>query len=148
MAIINKGIFPSPLNSYFDPKIKNTRILYVEDYPIARRAFYLLLTKDGFLVDLAETAEETWQKYLINNYEIILLDGSLPDKTGFEVAKQIRAMEHKEKRIRSKIILLSAHSYELVENECKLADIDKFLIKPIDFYWLREVINSLLSKNH
>ena len=58
------------------------------------------------LVDCGTAAVEAFR---IEQYDLILMDGSMPDIDGFEATKMIRAIEQAENRRRVPIIALTAH---------------------------------------
>ena len=67
-------------------------ILIVDDHPSFRAAARLLLETEGFdVVGFATDGESAVQEILRSTPEIVLLDVSLPDIDGFEVASRLRA---------------------------------------------------------
>jgi signal transduction histidine kinase len=67
-------------------------ILNVDDYLPGRYARSKVLRQAGFVVLEARTGEETLRITELHKPALILLDVNLPDMTGFEVCKQIRAL--------------------------------------------------------
>ena len=67
-------------------------ILIVDDHPSFRAAARFLLETEGFdVVGIAEDGESAVREALRAAPEIVLLDVSLPDMDGFEVASRLRA---------------------------------------------------------
>ena len=73
------------------------RILIADDHPIVRAALtqILLDTPDMVVADEASNGGEALDKALGNDYDVVVLDISMPDRDGIDVLKQIRAQKHK-----------------------------------------------------
>ena len=72
--------------------IPERTILIVEDHPSFVAAARFLLETDGFVVvGVATDGASAVRETLRVSPEIVLLDVSLPDMDGFEVASQLRA---------------------------------------------------------
>lgn len=66
------------------------RLLTVEDNLMILKGLKYYLESEGFVVDKATTYKEALDLILFNNYDLILLDISLPDGDGFNLAKEIK----------------------------------------------------------
>ena len=66
------------------------RILVVDDEVDIRESLELLLTGENYLVELAENATVGLQKFEAGNYDLVLLDLMMPDRSGLEVLADIR----------------------------------------------------------
>jgi DNA-binding response OmpR family regulator len=64
-------------------------ILLVEDDPLLRHAFRLLLEDAGYEVHEAGTAAEALDEAAARRPALVLLDLGLPDRPGLEVARHI-----------------------------------------------------------
>jgi CheY-like chemotaxis protein len=67
------------------------RILVVDDYPEAGEAACVLFRLLGHDCQLATTGHDTLEAFTTFDPDIMLLDISLPDLSGYEVARRIRA---------------------------------------------------------
>lgn len=65
-------------------------ILLVEDDPITSSFVSDYLKKEGYTVSLAQTLDLARKTYQKQSMDLILLDVSLPDGEGFELAKEFR----------------------------------------------------------
>ncbi len=65
-------------------------ILLVEDDLSLIYGLEYSIQKNGFSVDVARTVEEALQIYKEKNYDLLLLDVSLPDGDGFDICKRVR----------------------------------------------------------
>ncbi len=68
------------------------RILIVEDEAPLRRVVALNLAARGNSVDEAETAQEAMARLLTQRYDLMLLDIGLPDRTGWDVLRELREL--------------------------------------------------------
>ena len=73
------------------------KILIADDNPMQRKMLTLSLSddKDVVVKGEAETGEEVLRMIEENSFDVIILDVSLPKKSGIEVLKQLRAMGKK-----------------------------------------------------
>jgi CheY-like chemotaxis protein len=122
------------------------KILLVEDNPIIQRVHHLFLEKMGFQIELAVTGAQALEMSESRFYHLIILDGGLPDVSGVEVAKRIRISERKNNTAKKPILLLSAYSSDLLKQWCKEAEIDHFMIKPINYNDLLFILEGYFSK--
>lgn len=122
------------------------RILLVEDDPIIQRVHRSFLEKMGFQVELAATGTQALEMFESGFYHLIILDGGLPDMKGVEVGRKIRSLERKNKTAKKPILLLSAYSSELLSRWCKEAEIDSFLVKPVNYEDLLCILENYFRK--
>ena len=106
------------------------RLLVVEDE--TRLAAYLKrgLVAEGFAVDIANEGEQGLWPATENDYDLILLDMSLPIMDGWEVARQLKANDDT-KGI--PIIALTAHAMAGDREKALEAGCDDYDTKPVEF---------------
>lgn len=124
---------PQQIDASLDlPKTK-LKILLAEDDGINQ--FYLkgFLTGKGFLVDTACNGMQALEKFNINQYDLILMDGQMPSMDGFETTRRIRKRE-KENLTNSHIPIIALSGYALSGDKDKFLDsgMDDYISKPID----------------
>ena len=67
------------------------KILYAEDDAEIRHLTVETLTRGGFNVVIARDGNEAWEKYLGGEeYDLILLNNYMPEKTGMQILEEIR----------------------------------------------------------
>jgi len=110
-------------------KVHN-KILVVDDDPINRDFFQLMLTKLGFIVEEAGDGIDALEKLKKFHPDLILLDNIMPRMTGFELTKNLKE-DQKYRDI--PIIMFSA----LDDVQDKLTGfelgVDDYITKPFNF---------------
>jgi DNA-binding response OmpR family regulator len=67
------------------------RILLVDDDSSIRQLGADMLIRSGYEVDVAEDGVVAWQKLNADNYDLLITDNSMPNMTGIDLLKQLRA---------------------------------------------------------
>ena len=103
------------------------RILLVEDDRMIGSAVQRGLSIDGYSIDWAETASDAELALSTTNYDAVLLDLGLPDKSGLEVLSGLRR-----KGNQATVIILTAR--DAVSDRIAGLDggADDYLVKPFD----------------
>jgi two-component system response regulator RegX3 len=116
------------------------RILLVEDDLSLIDGLEHTLRKNDFQTDIAQTVQVALLLLASNTYDLLLLDLSLPDGTGFDICKKVRQTSS------VPIIFLTASNKEV--NVVKGLDIggDDYIIKPFRLNELLSRINALLRR--
>ena len=101
-----------------------TRILIVEDEESVLDPLELLLSKEGFTIETARDGREALEKFAKTNPDLILLDLMLPEVSGTEVCRQIRA------KSQVPIIMLTAKDTEVDKVVGLELGADDYVTKP------------------
>ena len=115
--------------------VTGERILIVEDEHAVARGLEYGLTREGFDVLWADTGQRALDLARNRDPHLILLDIRLPDISGFDVCRRLRA-EGK----RQPILMLTAHDEELDKVLGLELGADDYVVKP---YSLRELISRI-----
>lgn len=107
----------------------STKILVVEDHPIAQKIAVFFLNALGFEADIASSGQEALELFHKNHYALVFMDIGLPDTDGFTVTKCIRSKEDKLNPV--PVIALTAHSNELTRRQAMESGMNDFLVKPL-----------------
>ena len=116
------------------------RIFLVEDDLSLIDGLEFSLQKNGFHVNIARTVKEALAVFEDNNYDLLILDLTLPDGNGFEICKKVRQTSN------VPIIFLTASDEEV--NIVMGLDIggDDYITKPFKLNELISRINALLRR--
>src|ERR1700691_674981 len=102
----------------------NARILVIDDEAEIRESLATLLELEGYNVELAPNATEGLRKAEAGNYDLLLLDLMMPDRSGMEVLKDFR-----ERDTETPIFMITANDYfsKPWDNEKLLIEIDRMI---------------------
>ncbi len=118
------------------------KVLLVEDDDKLRNTIQDYLQINNFLVTAC--ADGTSALYCFENnspFDIVILDGMLPDIDGFDVLKRIREISE------TPVIILSARESERDQLRAFHLGTDNYITKPFLLSILKEHINALLSRS-
>jgi len=117
-------------------------VLLIEDDPSTADGIVLMLRAEGYACDVAGLGAEGIEKLEQHAYDIILLDLLLPDLTGYEVLRQLRATQ-----IATPVIILSGLN-ELDDRVTGLdSGADDYLTKPVERRELIARIGALVRRS-
>ena len=117
------------------------RILLVEDDLSLINGLSFAVKKQGYLLDVAHTNSETDRIWEEGKYDLVILDVSLPDGSGFDICKKIRQTS------KVPIIFLTAMDEET--DIIMGLDIggDDYITKPFKLSIFMSRINALLRRS-
>lgn len=117
------------------------KILIIEDEIELLIAISNYLVKEGYVCELAENFRKAREKLLIYEYDIILLDISLPDGNGMDLIKIIR-----NNQLKSGIIIVSAKNS--LDDKISGLDLgaDDYLTKPFQLSELNSRIKAIIRR--
>lgn len=100
-------------------------ILLIEDDRITNQSIQSLLKHEGMIVESALLAKEGLEFLKSYEYDLIILDLMLPDMTGADVLRQIRA-----RGIATPVLILSGIAVPNKKVECLSNGADDYITKP------------------
>ncbi|MCB8994157.1 MAG: response regulator transcription factor [Bacteroidales bacterium] len=117
------------------------KILIIEDEIELLIAISNYLVKEGYVCELAENFRKAREKLSIYEYDIILLDISLPDGNGMDLIKIIR-----NNQLKSGIIIVSAKNS--LDDKISGLDLgaDDYLTKPFQLSELNSRIKAIIRR--
>ena len=104
-------------------------VLLVEDDPLLAEVTLAQLRRAGFAAEHAATAASAAAMGVAKAYDLVLLDLQLPDGTGADVARALRAAPGGSRD--SLVVALTAYADEDVVAEVRAQGIDHILSKPL-----------------
>ncbi|HEY9152616.1 MAG TPA: response regulator [Anaerolineales bacterium] len=119
-------------------------ILYVEDNPDNRSLVQRVLGADGYKVDEARNAAEALAYLKTKKPNLILMDISMPDKDGYTLTGEIKAMPGFEKM---PIIAMTANVMRGDRERSLEAGCDGYIQKPIDIDTLTMQVERFIQRN-
>ncbi|MGB9857683.1 MAG: response regulator [Dictyoglomaceae bacterium] len=116
------------------------KILLVEDDRGIVNSLFLLLTKEGYKVEIAYNGNEAIEKFKSFEPDLVLLDLLLPEKDGWEVCKEIRQVSD------IPIIMLTAKDEEVDKVVGLKLGADDYITKPFGAKELLARIEAVLRR--
>jgi CheY-like chemotaxis protein len=106
-----------------------TPILVVDDHPLNLKLTRLLLSNEGYDVQVAANAEHALEVLQAFKPKLILMDLQLPGMDGFELTKQLKADSATRDVI---IVALTAYAMKGDEQRARSSGCDGYIAKPIE----------------
>ena len=103
------------------------RILVVDDEADIRESLEMLLQSEGYTVDLAHNGTEGLARFDAANYDMVLLDLMMPDKSGMEVLAEIRERDRE-----TPVAMITAYGSVEVAVQALKAGASDYFSKPWD----------------
>src|SRR5689334_21436281 len=118
------------------------RVLLIEDDSAARFGIELVLRADAMCVDSTDRGDDGIETARHYDYDVIVLDLRLPDMTGFEVVRSLRAA-----KIPTPVIILSGSA--MLEDKIRAlkAGADDYLSKPFSAEELTARLRMLVRRS-
>jgi DNA-binding response OmpR family regulator len=117
------------------------RILYVDDDAPLREIVRDQLAANGYAVDEAEDGTEAIAKLEKGQYDVMLLDINMPNKSGIDVLKFL-----KDHSLKCKVIMLTGRVGFAVATESLKLGADDYITKPFNLEYLLFSIKRVLEK--
>lgn len=123
---------------------KNMKFLVVDDFSTMRRIVRNLLKELGFTnVDEAEDGVVALQKLQNGNFEFVVSDWNMPNMTGIELLRNIRA-DQKLKGLPVLMVTAEAKKENIIE--AAQAGASGYVVKPFTAATLEEKLNKIFEK--
>lgn len=122
---------------------RNLRVLLVDDHPLIREGMAELVSRlQGFdEADQAANGEEALRLAADRPYDIVVLDVSMPGKSGLSVLKQLKAMEPA-----PAVVVVSMHGERRYGPQARELGADVYLEKSQAPTQLEQVLLELVEK--
>jgi len=120
--------------------VSETSILVIEDEPAIAETIEYALESEGFRTLLAGTAETGLELWQVECPDFVILDVGLPDRTGFEVCREIR--KHSE----VPILFLTARESEIDRVVGLEMGGDDYVVKPFSPRELTARVKAILRR--
>ena len=121
------------------PATRRHRLLVVDDHVDTCAGMQLMLERRGYDITVAHSAGQAVEKTMEADFDLLISDIGLPDKSGYELMSELR----KSKDIPG--IALSGFGMDADVDKAQNAGFSEHLTKPINFDRLEEAIRRLLK---
>lgn len=120
---------------------RQERVLVVEDDPTLRLGLVKTLRSEGFDVEVAKTGAEGATRATNERFDLVILDVMLPEKNGFEVCEELRAVDDD-----LPIIMLTAKGEEEDRVRGLRLGADDYMVKPFGVAELLARVDAALRR--
>jgi len=118
---------------------RHRRVLLVDDHYDTCIAMKRMLERHGYEITVAHTAEQAAEKVRTEEFDLLISDIGLPDRSGYDLMREVRLNNDLPG------IALSGFGSEQDVNQAREAGFAEHLTKPVSFERLEKTIQSLLS---
>jgi DNA-binding NtrC family response regulator len=118
------------------------KILVIDDEAEIRESLELLLSLEGYSVELAGLGGEGLKKLESRDYDVVLLDLMLPDQSGMEVLKEIRERDQE-----TAVFMITAYGSTPVAVEALKSGANDYIQKPWDNEKLLIEIDRVIARH-
>ena len=150
-----KGV---PLESGFDhsdaapsneklPCFAGSRVLVADDSAVNREVALEALGRLGVEVKLVSSGAGAIDAVHAEAFDLVLMDGSMPDMDGYEAARKIRTWEEATGRRPVPIVALTAHVVGAAAEAWRAAGMDAVLHKPFTLKKLAETLREFIASS-
>ncbi|MFC2950685.1 ATP-binding protein [Marinicaulis aureus] len=124
---------------------KGQHVLAADDSAVNREVVQEALSRLNLQVTLAGNGKEALALAQQQEFDLVLMDCSMPEMDGFEATMALRAFEKHKGRMRTPVIALTAHVAGK-EDDWRGAGMDDYLTKPFTLDSLSAVIANYLER--
>jgi len=118
---------------------KHRRVLLVDDHHDTCIGMKRMLERHGYEITLAHSAEQAVEKVHSQDFDLLISDIGLPDRSGYELMREVRLKKDLPG------IALSGFGSEQDISQAREAGFSEHLTKPINFERLEKTIQRVLS---
>ena len=113
-------------------------VLIVDDYPDALDVWEMYLSAEGFRVLTAATGRQALATASAGNPDLIVLDLDLPDLSGFDVARELRAQPATR---HIPLIAATGYSHVVLQDRAMQSGFDSIIVKPCAWKHEKRTLN-------
>lgn len=114
------------------PRFSNIHVLVADDSPVNLEVAKEALRQLNIVPVLVSDGREALNAAKEQEFDLILMDCSMPEMSGFEATRCIRAEEAANDWPRVPVVALTAHVAGGVDDEWKQAGMDRYITKPFN----------------
>ncbi len=127
------------------PTFAGRRALIADDGAVNREVAIEALARLGITADAVNNGRDAVAATEARSYDIVLMDGSMPEMDGFEATRTIRAREDRNGSPRVLIVALTAHVVGAAAEAWRSAGMDDILHKPFTVEALAACLSRFLT---
>ncbi|MCR9258036.1 MAG: response regulator [Alphaproteobacteria bacterium] len=129
-----------------DPSCQRPRALIVDDNENTVALFEALLASWGCDCETADNGAVAVEKATTTAFDLILMDYMMPAMNGIDATNNIRRGETR-LGWHAPIILHSVYPVDELDKRCRQADLDGYLVKPLNLTAVERTVKSALKRS-
>ncbi|CAN5332771.1 hypothetical protein BH11PSE2_BH11PSE2_13580 [soil metagenome] len=129
------------------PSFAGRRVLVADDSAVNREVAMEALSRLDVVCAVAVDGREAADMALAETFDLILMDGSMPEMDGYESSRAIRAAQAEAGQTRTPIVALTAHVVGSAAEAWREADMDAVLHKPFTLAGLAKSLGQFLPES-
>ena len=141
LALVS-GASPEPQKLH---RFEGYKVLVADDSDVNREVAVEALSRLGIQPLLAEDGRQALAMWEAEGFDLILMDGSMPEMDGYEAASAIRAREAELGRERTPIVALTAHVVGPAAGAWRDSGMDAVLHKPFTLAQMAGALGQFLK---
>ena len=127
------------------PAFVGARVLVADDSAVNRGVAQEALARLGVEVRCVNDGREAVDAVFGESFDLVLMDGSMPELDGYDATREIRAREAKIVRPRTPVVALTAHVVGSAADAWRSAGMDAVLHKPFTLASLARTLGQFLQ---
>lgn len=137
-----KATRPTPKPTTKAPVVSNLSLLYVDDSLVSRATFRRVCASSAIELHEAKDGKDGWEKYLNNEYSVLVIDLYMPISDGFELVEKIRAHEAENGLEPKLIYALTASPTKKNKEHALRSGFNEFIAKP----YSKDVVSQIITR--
>ncbi|MDQ0466956.1 signal transduction histidine kinase/EAL domain-containing protein (putative c-di-GMP-specific phosphodiesterase class I)/CheY-like chemotaxis protein [Caulobacter ginsengisoli] len=125
------------------PSFAGRRVLVADDSAVNREVALEALSRFGVAAAIALDGREAVAAVAADRFDLVLMDGSMPEMDGFEASREIRRLEGEDRH--TPIVALTAHVVGSGADAWRAAGMDGVLHKPFTLAALAEMLGRFMT---
>jgi signal transduction histidine kinase/CheY-like chemotaxis protein len=127
--------------------LQHLSILVADDHPVNRRVVELILESLDVDITTAEDGLQALAAFGTKTFDLVLMDMQMPEMDGLAATTAIRALERREGRARTPIVMLTANALPEHVEAAEAAGADRHLAKPFSAPDLIGLVTDLVTSS-
>ena len=127
------------------PQFEGAHVLVADDSAVNREVALEALARLGVTADVAVDGAKAVKAAQAGRFDLILMDGSMPELDGYDAAREIRRLEQAAGAARVPIVALTAHVVGKAADAWRDAEMDAVLHKPFTLASLAKTLGLFLT---
>jgi CheY-like chemotaxis protein len=128
-------------------KLRNARVLVVEDHDDTRELFAIVLEREGAQVTQADSVQAAMSAVASGEFDVLVSDIGMPGENGYDLIRQLGARVSRSKARPIPAVAVTAFDSREDRNQALAAGFREHLAKPVEARSLIDVVAELVASS-